>query len=382
MGSDMGTRMHHLRSWTGIVVLAVVGMLAAGCSAAPTLSPSQQVDQIVSFVEVARGHTFTTPPAVQFLSDAAFRADVLANLDASQAAVRADDAAFTALGWIRPDQDLYTLYQVAFGGGVVGFYDPATKVLKVRGTDLTPYRREVIAHELTHALDDQVHGLDDVPGGDGLIDETRLAALVAVEGSAVKVQQRYIDSMTDLERVQDLGEQLQLGSDPALLDVPITLLTLTSAPYLRGSVFQQDLIARLGNPAGPDLSLTRYPATTEQAFDTDRYVADEPAVAVAAPPADGPVVRSGTFGQFLLTLLLREGIALDTVDGATVGWAGDAYVTWTAGARSCLRLDTRMDDRARADTLRTALTGWSTRHAGASVTDLGGDTVRLTSCAG
>ena len=59
---------------------------------------------------------------------------------------------------------------IAFGGGVVGFYDPVTKVLKVRGTDLTPYRREVIAHELTHALDDQVHGLDDLTGV-GLVDE-------------------------------------------------------------------------------------------------------------------------------------------------------------------------------------------------------------------
>jgi hypothetical protein len=318
---------------------------------------------------------------VEFLSDSAFRDEVLADLEAAEADVDADDVTFTALGWIAPGQDLFDLYRIAFGGGVVGFYDPATDVLKVRGTDLTPYRREVIAHELTHALDDQVHGLDDL-SGTGLVDERYLAALVAIEGSASKVQQRYVDSLDAIERLQSLAEQLQAGSDPALLTLPITLLTLTSAPYLRGSVFTQELIDTLGNPAGPDLSLTRYPATTEQAFDTARFLADEPAAPVPVPPAEGTVVRSGPFGQFLLTLLLREGLALDAVDPVTVGWAGDAYVSWTTGTSSCVRLDTRMEDTARADALEAALVGWTGRHPGATVTDLGGDTIRLTACAG
>ncbi len=375
----MGT-VHHARRLL-LASLLALGVLAAGCATTPPLTPAQQVDQIATFVEHARGHTFTTRPAVQFLSDAAFKADVLANLNASEADVDADDVAFTALGWISPSQDLFDLYKIAFGGGVVGYYDPVSKVLKVRGTTLTPYRREVIAHELTHALDDQVLGLSGLTST-GLVDEHYLAALVAVEGSASKVQQRYVDSMTDLERAQDLIEQLQLSSDPALLTVPITLLTLTSAPYLRGATFEQQLIDRLGNPAGPDLSLTRLPATTEQAFDTDTYLADQPAVPVATPPSDGTAVRSGPFGQFLLTLLLREGLALDTVDPATHGWAGDAYVTWRDGSRSCLRLDTQMDDPASAGTLEAALDGWATRHAGATVTAIGADTVRVTSCAG
>ena len=370
----------HIRFRRIVVVVAVIGAVAAGYAAAPTLTPGQQVDQIVGFVETARGHTFVTRPVVEFLSDSAFRAQVLADLSSAEAAVDADDVAFTAAGWIRPDQDLFELYKVAFGGGVVGFYDPVTKVLKVRGTELTPYRREVIAHELTHALDDQVFGLDDITGS-GLIDERYTAALVAIEGSAAKVQQRYIDSMTDLERAQDLIEQLQLSSDPALFGLPITLLTLTSAPYLRGATFEQDLIDRLGNPAGPDLSLTRYPSSTEQAFDTGTYLADQPAVAVPTPPADGTAVRSGPWGQFLLTLLLREGIALDTVDAATVGWAGDAYVTWTAGPLSCLRLDTRMDDAGRAAVLQSALSDWAGRRTGAVVTPLSADTVRVTACA-
>ena len=367
----------------GGAVAAVGATLAvvSGCAAPPAQTPQQQIDQIVQFVEAVRGHEFVTPPVVELLSDADFRAEVLANLDAAKPGVDADEVAFTALGWIQPGVSLWQQYQIAFGGGVVGFYDPISKELKVRGTDLTPYRREVIAHELTHALDDHLFDLNDIDS-DGLIDEDYLAALVAIEGSASEVQRRYFDSMSDFERVQDLAEQLQLGSDPALLQVPITLLTLSSAPYLRGAVFQDELIAALGNPAGPDLSLTRYPETTEQAFDTTRFLADESAVAVPTPPAGGAAVRSGPFGQFMLTLLLKEGLALDAIDPVTVGWAGDAYVTWSNGTTDCLRLDTKMDTPAQATALAGALTTWSSRHAGATIEATAPDTVRLTSCAG
>ena len=79
-----------------------------------------------------------------------------------------------------------------------------------------------------------------------------------------EVQRRYVDSMSALDRFADVVEQLRLSSDPQLLTVPIALLSLTSAPYVRGAEFQDQLIARFGNPTGPDESLTRYPSSTEQ----------------------------------------------------------------------------------------------------------------------
>ncbi|CAN5523099.1 hypothetical protein BH10ACT3_BH10ACT3_22280 [soil metagenome] len=353
--------------------------LSACAPAAPPLSAEGQVAQIVQFVETARGHEFVTTPDVEFLSDADFRAEVLASVVAAEPAVDQAEVAFAALGWIAPEDDLYAKYQIAFGGGVVGFYDPATKVLKVRGTDLTPYRREVIAHELTHALDDQIHDLGDLEEGP-LLDEGNFASLVAVEGSASLVQQAYVASMSPLEQIQDLIEQLELGSDPELLTVPLALLSFTSATYLRGATFQNELVAALGNPAGPDQSLTRYPATAEQAYDTSKYLADEPAVVVATPPADGTVVTSGTWGQYLLSLLLDHGLTLDQLSAPTQGWAGDAHVTWTDGPQRCFRLDTRMDSDAQAATLHGALVDWASTATDAQVVDLDPTTVRLTSC--
>ena len=366
-----------------LAALGALGVLASACAAPTPLTPEQQIDQIVAFVETARGHTFLTDPDVQFLDDATFQAEILASLASAEPDVAEDDVLFTAVDWITPAQDLVTEYRKAFGGGVVGFYDPVTKALKVRGTKMTPYRREVIAHELTHALDDQIHDLGDLIGT-GLVDEDYLGGLVAVEGSAEKVRQRYYNAMTPLEQFESIGEQLAAGSDPTMLTIPIALLTLTSAPYIRGPVFSQDLINALGVPAGVDLSLSRYPRNTEQAFTTAKFLADETASSVPVPPTDGgaPVVRSGEFGPFPLSLLLREGLALDTLDPATAGWEGGSYATWRDGTASCVRIDSDMDSSSYASTLSGALDGWATRHPGTTVELIGTDVVRVSRCNG
>lgn len=370
------------RARLGVLALVVAAVTLSSCTPPPTLTPQQSVEQIIGFVERARGHEFVTDPVVTFASEATFRQAVLDNVATMKPVVDAAEPIFHALGWLDTGRDLYQTYQVAFGGAVVGFYDPVTKVLFVRGTSVTPYRREVIAHELTHALDDQLFGLDE-SFDDGLLGERTFASLVAIEGSASRVQQSYVSSMSAVEQLQDLAEQLNLGSDPALLSVPLALLSFMQAPYLRGATFVGQVAAAVGGAtAGLDAPLSRYPSTAEQAFDTAKYLIDEPAVAVTTPPIEpgGTAVGSGTWGQFLLTALIRSGLALDSVDPATLGWAGDAYVTWAAGSQSCFRLDVVMDTPTQAASLRSALGTWLSTRPGASALDLGAAMTRITSC--
>lgn len=377
-GSGWALTRHRRARWRIALVAAAVALslVAAGC--APDVAPADRIAEIISFVERVRGRQFLTTPVVTFESDANFRADVLASVEAAKPAIDDDEVAFKALGWMAPADSLYAKYQVAFGRGVVGYYDPASKVLKVRGTNMTPYRREVIAHELTHALDDQHFDLD-VEKGPGLISQEQLAFLVAVEGDAVRVQQSYVATLNPLEKAQSLGEQLSLGSDPALLTVPLALLSLAQMPYLQGPRFTRAQAAA-GVPAGLDAVFDRYPDTEEEAFDPAKYASDEGSVTLPTPPADGTVVRSGTWGQFLLTLILQEGVSLDaTVNRSTNGWAGGAFVTWRNGGDDCIRIDTRMDTATQAHNLATALGAWAVERPAATVSDNGTD-VRLTSC--
>lgn len=381
-------RGHGTRSRTFVVVgLVVTILIAAGC-AVPPQPPTrdQQVDELIRFVEAKRGHSFVTRPVVTFVPDAEFREHVLEAIESAEPELAVDEVAFKALGWIPPDGDLFESYRIAFGGAVVGFYDPESKVLEVRGSDLTPYRREVVVHELTHALDDQIFGLDQVKGP-GVLHEAQFSYLIAVEGDAAHVQRRYVRSMNPFDQLASLAEQLSFPADADLLGVPLALLSISQTPYLRGP----DFVSRLGGMEAVDAMFERFPTTTEQAWDVEKYLAGEPAEHVEVPPvgvAPGDVdpstvdiVASGSWGRFLTSLILTDGVNIDAkLKSATDGWSGDAFVTWTAGDLSCIRIDTRQDDGGSSERLASALDRWA-RRSGATLERLDPRTTRLTRCA-
>lgn len=364
-----------MRKYIGVVALTVTALLV-GCAPSPEPPTREQVvAELIAFVEHARGHAFITPPEVRFVPEDEFRSHVLAGIAAAEPELAVDEVAFKALGWLAPDGDLFHAYRTAFGNAVVGFYDPATKVLEVRGDELTPYRREVVVHELTHALDDQLFDLDSARGP-GILSEQQLAYLVAVEGDAAHVQRAYVASLSAIEQLQSLGEQLSFPVDPEMLQVPVALLSISQTPYLRGPEF----VAALGGVPAVDALFGRFPTTAEQAWDVVKYLSVEPAEPVDLPPAEGPVVASGSWGRFFMSLILNRGINLDgSVDPLTDHWAGDAYVTWTSGAASCIRIDTRQDDDLAAARLRGALTTWAAE-SGAAVVQIDPVTTRLTRC--
>ena len=94
--------------------------------------------------------------------------------------------AWRTIGVIPTDADLHEAYRSFLTGEVVGFYDPETGELVYLGSgDLGFSERLTLAHELTHALDDQTFDLTRL---DALVgscqDERAAAALGLVEGSA------------------------------------------------------------------------------------------------------------------------------------------------------------------------------------------------------
>ena len=76
---------------------------------------------------------------------------------------------------------------------VLGVYQPATKHVYVRGTALTPDVRVTLAHELTHALQDQEV---DLAGLERLQGEAGSAARATIEGDAVVNEQAYAATLS------------------------------------------------------------------------------------------------------------------------------------------------------------------------------------------
>jgi hypothetical protein len=276
------------------------------------------------------------------------------------------EAELRLLGLLEPDQ---ALGDVAgdVSGLAVAYYDPRRDELFLVG-DAVPAGPElaefVLAHELTHALEDQRFGL---PISAGLSDDRTLAETALVEGTATVVMNRYAQRFLDPIALAAEAASIDSGASG---DLPRFAEAEVNFSYLDGARFVEDLIE-----LGTGWTLVDYayqqrlPATTEQIIHPEKYVADERPLPVAAPAAPGPGWRpidAGSLGEFGTRELLAEGVSGLAADLGADGWGGDRYRLFVrAGApRGCqddcrathaLGLAWRSDDPAAARGLARGL---------------------------
>jgi hypothetical protein len=239
---------------------------------------------------------------------------------------------------------------------VVGFYDPETAELVVRGAALTPYVRTTIAHELVHALDDQHFDLDR-PDYDDADDEVSFGFSALVEGDARRIQNAYRESLSEGERAEADAEELAIGGDVDVGEIPFVLVDLIGAPYSLGEMLVGDIVDRGGEEALA-AAFADPPRTSEQVLDPSRYAAREPAVDVPRPETDGEVVSEGQVGQLMIFLVLAEALGSDDALAAAQGWGGDWGVAWRNGDRSCVTATFVGDDGAETEAMREGFDRW------------------------
>ena len=354
--------------------VVVVRARRSSAPAAPTAFDGV-VAELRSFVERERGLAFLRPVPVQLQSDD----DFVATLRRLQRRRRGDaDASVLinvvrALGLVDGPFDASVL-DAGAEEGVLGFYDSERRRLHVRGDAATPAVRRVLVHELTHALDDQHFGLER-PHLERREDEAALGFAALVEGDAVRVEERYFESLTPEDRRAADVEADAIGTDP---DLPRVFEVLLAFPYDAGAAFVAAL-AGAGGPERINAAFANPPTTSEQVLHPDRYLGEEPGKEVTAPVADGRVVDRGQLGELGLRLLLQEGLDRGAAARGADGWGADRSVAWANGEQTCVRDHVVMDTPGDRDELVEGLRAWATRNPGAVVE--GGDPVTLTRCA-
>ena len=390
-------RVRPRRRWPVVVVgLAVVAALVAsmvlvrsassgddpegrgGDESGPTTVPEPATEaeieatvaEISEFVAEERGLAFTEPVAVELAGEGEFQDRLLADFDEDADELRQTEVFLKGLGLVEPDVDLVEAMRSLLGGGVVGFYDPESAELVVRGAALTPYVKTTIAHELVHALDDQHHDLDR-PEYDDADDEIGFGLSAVAEGNARRIENAFRDSLTDDQRQQATSEEMAIGADFDIGSVPLVLIDLIGAPYTLGEAFVGDIVASGGDEALA-AAFEAPPRTSEQVIDPDRYLAGEAAVEVPKPEVPGEVVDEGSVGALLVLLVLADELGMDEARAAATGWGGDWGVAWRDGDRSCVTATLVGDDVAETEELRRAFDEWAAAHEGASVVPSGG----------
>ena len=337
-------------------------------TATPTAGSIEAVVPAIEvFVEKERGLKFKSPVDVTLLADDEFEKRVTESDQEEAEEVAHAEAVLQAMGLLDHEVDLAAVVRSFTAGAVLGFYDPETKELVVRGLRATPFVRSVLAHELLHALEDQHFGLDRQDLGD----EAFLGFQALAEGSAVRIEDRYRQSLSKAEqRAADREERSVGGNVP---DVPEVVQIIFGFPYAYGP----DLVAaivRAGGQARLDAAYADPPASSEQVLEPERYLEGDKPRPVPAPKADGEVFDDGEIGELFLALMLRAEIDDDDARAAADGWGGDHYVAWKDGARTCVRMDFVMDTPADTGQLTTALARWAAERKG--VADASGTSLR------
>jgi hypothetical protein len=328
---------------------------------APPETPAD-VQQIESQVEQVRGLQFLRDVAVQPVSADEIAGKLEDAFDETYPKAFYDrrSVAWQTVGVMPRDTDIREALLAFQTGQVVGFYNPVDGELVFRadgGLDLV--ERVTLAHELTHAIDDQHFDLSRIDRvAANCRDDAFQAALGAVEGSA-----QFFSIKVLFEFPPEDGDFSGLGDGGGMPDgVPPFMVDLQLWPYSAGQSFVTALDGR-GGTAEIDAALRRFPTTTEQILHPERFPGDTPA-RVDVPDLSrelGPGwgdLDVMQIGEAWLAAML--GLRLDsaTADAAAAGWDGGLYRAFTDGDDAAVVLATAWDSNADADAFAQALRGW------------------------
>jgi hypothetical protein len=356
-----------------VLLVALLGLWFLTEDEEPAAPAAAPVDVIAHRVEALRRLRFDElPEPLQVTSEEA-RREGLESLDRDYPADRrrADETIYKLLGLIGPEADLRELSGNLFGEGVAGYYDPRDGRLRVvegTGTGTRVLEEMILAHELTHALEDQRFGLET----NAATDDRALARSALHEGTATALMYAYVNEHFTTE--ETLGGLLSSAFEDTG-DLPPFIQAQVLFAYVGGEAFIRELLQRGGWPLVDTAYEVRRPSSTEQILHPDAYFeADEPKpVRIRAVLPGWERTLSGTWGE----LQTRE--LLGGASRAADGWGGDRYELWQRGDESALvmrwRWDTRRDEAEFAARLRDVMgdRGVVARRGGEVTLALAGD---------
>jgi hypothetical protein len=264
--------------------------------------------------------------------------------------------AWGTIGVIPAGVQLKEAYDAYQQGQVLGYYDSQSEELVYTGdADLDQIEHFVLAHELTHAMDDQHFDLDRL---DDMVvacqDERFQAALGIVEGSANHFATQVLIRYPGAPQ----------GSIPAddQPEVPPFIVEMQAYPYTSGQRFA-DALADRGGPDGIDRALAMFPVSTEQVLHPEKYPDDEPRHVDV--PDFGPTFGEGwrdldamEVGEMWLRAMLNLRLAAGDSESAAEGWDGATYRAWSDGEDVAVILSSVWDSPGEAREFRNALASW------------------------
>lgn len=338
-------------------------------------------------VEAIRGESFKRPVSVELIDGPGFIEYAKGRMQemSTPELQSAEEDIYKMLGLVPAEMDLMQATMKLLEGQVGGFYDPAGDIFYLMEAFTGGVAKVILAHELTHALDDQLYDLD-AGFSTRLKNRDALAAYQSVvEGSGTAVMAVWTMKNIGALDPKDLEQAQSMGVD-SLADAPEVLWKPLMASYVTGQTFLQKGY-RFLKKTDKDASIAdatnkafeKPPLSMEQVLHPEKYwdpkKRDDPKrVSLAIEGTDGwELLDRSVLGELQLALITREPEPVDFTNQmalaflkytnpAAEGWGGDQTLLYGKGDARRLVIttvwDTKEDSAEFAEAMQARLESW------------------------
>ena len=235
-------------------------------------------------------------------------------------------------GLLPPGYDLHAEFLRLLGEQVAAYYDPKSKSVNLLDWVQPEIQKPVLAHELTHALQDQKIGLEkwELAGGkegggpqpdplEQVVEEAQAARQCVAEGQAMVVLLDYTLAPTGKnvlsapEIVDVMRASMADNKDsPVFAAAPMFLRESLIMPYTFGMEFVRAVLAAKGKDAAYPGMLDNPPIDTRQIMQPETYLRKQNVPPLAIPDLDKLVAPDytrfdfGGMGEFDIYLLAKQ----------------------------------------------------------------------------
>lgn len=311
------------------------------------------IDKILDFASTDTGYAKRSSVKRQMVTPTdieQFTKDSLAKAEYSQRFARAE-LTMKKFGLLPREFDLKDFLIKANGKQVAGLYNEETKTISLLNTVSLEQQGPILAHELTHALQDQNFDLKNWArpnGKNSVTEEASTARHAIVEGQAMVVYFDYAlapygRSLQSTPGIVASMEEpaVQASIDTEMLhNAPMVLREAGAFPYRDGLIFEAEVLEKAGKQAAFAGVFAHPPRSTHEVFDPKAYLDHEKLAPVAIPDVRSllanqyEVYDSGSFGELDVRSLLRQFGDHRTMNELASNWQGGTYVTFKKSASS------------------------------------------------
>jgi hypothetical protein len=314
----------------------------------------RSVDQILKFVSDDTG----LPIKNEVKRRLASREEVVAYLEKSMSEdkdakrLQRSELVLKKFGLLPHDFDLKTFLVSLLREQVAGYYDPKTKTVNLLDWLDADEQKPVLAHELTHALQDQSFDLrnwlgedatdiDDIENptpADFANDEMDTAREAVVEGQAMVPLMDYMlapvgkSLATSPDLARYMVDAMLNGEEdlPEFKRAPVFLQESLTFPYRYGMEFTAELLKAGGKEMAFAGAFSRPPENSRQVMEPKTYLANEHLPLLPLPDYKADFKNYdrfdiGAIGEFDVAVLIEQYAGRDKSEGTYPQWRGGYY---------------------------------------------------------